>query len=41
MKKAANAAGVPVVNFSETLPEGKTYLQWMTDNVDNVSKALA
>ena len=30
----------PVIDFSETLPEGKTYLQWMTDNVDNVSKVL-
>ncbi|MET3718387.1 zinc ABC transporter substrate-binding protein [Arthrobacter sp. UYEF21] len=40
LKKAAEAAGVPVIDFSETLPEGKTYLQWMTDNVDNVSKVL-
>jgi zinc/manganese transport system substrate-binding protein len=40
LKKAAEAAGVPVVGFSETLPEGKTYLQWMTDNVENISKAL-
>ncbi|MDQ0677833.1 zinc/manganese transport system substrate-binding protein [Arthrobacter pascens] len=40
LKKAAETAGVPVVDFSETLPEGKTYLQWMTDNVDNISKAL-
>lgn len=40
LKKAADAAGVPVIDFSETLPEGKTYLQWMTDNVDNISKAL-
>ena len=40
LKKAAQTAGVPVVDFSETLPEGKTYLQWMTDNVDNISKAL-
>ncbi|GAA1781930.1 zinc ABC transporter substrate-binding protein [Pseudarthrobacter sulfonivorans] len=40
LKKAAEAAGVPVLDFSETLPEGKTYLQWMTDNVDNVSKVL-
>ncbi len=40
LKKAAEAAGVPVVDFSETLPEGKTYLQWMTDNVDNISKVL-
>jgi len=40
LKKAAETAGVPVVDFSETLPEGKTYLQWMTDNVNNVSKIL-
>jgi zinc/manganese transport system substrate-binding protein len=40
LKKAAETAGVPVVDFSETLPEGKTYLQWMTDNVQNISKAL-
>ncbi|WP_104061144.1 metal ABC transporter solute-binding protein, Zn/Mn family [Arthrobacter sp. 4R501] len=40
LKKAAEAVGVPVIDFSETLPEGKTYLQWMTDNVDNVSKVL-
>jgi zinc/manganese transport system substrate-binding protein len=37
LKEAAEGAGVPVVNFSETLPEGKTYLQWMTENVDNLS----
>jgi zinc/manganese transport system substrate-binding protein len=40
LKKTAETAGVPVVDFSETLPEGKTYLQWMTDNVNNVSKIL-
>jgi zinc/manganese transport system substrate-binding protein len=40
LKKAAEAAGVPVVDFNETLPEGKTYLQWMADNVDNISKVL-
>jgi zinc/manganese transport system substrate-binding protein len=41
VKGAAEAAGVPVVDFSETLPEGKSYLQWMTDNVDSLGKALA
>ena len=41
VKDAATAAGVPVVNFSETLPEGESYLQWMTENVDNIGKALA
>ena len=41
VKDAAAAAGVPVVNFSETLPVDKSYLQWMTENVDNIGKALA
>ncbi|HEY8754570.1 MAG TPA: ABC transporter substrate-binding protein, partial [Arthrobacter sp.] len=36
----AESAGVAVIDFSETLPEGKTYLQWMTDNVENISKVL-
>ncbi|PTT63370.1 metal ABC transporter solute-binding protein, Zn/Mn family [Arthrobacter sp. HMWF013] len=40
LKKAAESAGVPVIDFSETLPEGKTYLEWMTDNVENVSNVL-
>lgn len=40
LKKAAETAGVPVVDFTETLPEGKTYLQWMADNVNNISKVL-
>ncbi|MDP9888948.1 zinc ABC transporter substrate-binding protein [Pseudarthrobacter enclensis] len=40
LKKAAEGAGVPVVDFTETLPEGKTYLQWMADNVNNISKVL-
>ena len=41
LKEAAEAAGVPVLDFSETLPDGKSYLQWMTDNVDSIAKALA
>lgn len=40
LKNAAQTAGVPVVDFNETLPEGKTYLQWMTENVGNISKVL-
>ncbi|KRE80001.1 metal ABC transporter solute-binding protein, Zn/Mn family [Arthrobacter sp. Soil763] len=40
LKDAAVAAGVPVVDFSETMPEGKSYLAWMTGNVDNLAKAL-
>ena len=41
VKKAAEAAGVPVVDFTETVPEGKDYLQWMTANVEAMSAALA
>lgn len=40
VKRAAEAAGVPVLNFTETLPDGKDYVQWMTDNVESLSSAL-
>jgi zinc/manganese transport system substrate-binding protein len=38
---AAEAAGIPVVPVTETLPEGKDYLGWMTANVDALANALA
>jgi len=41
LKGAAAAAGVPVLDFSETLPEGKSYLQWMADNVDVIARTLS
>lgn len=41
LKKAAEAAHIPVLNFSETLPEGKSYLQWMGDNVDGITRTLS
>jgi zinc/manganese transport system substrate-binding protein len=37
---AAKANGVPVVSFTETLPPGKDYLTWMSDNVAAVKAAL-
>ncbi|WP_284979707.1 zinc ABC transporter substrate-binding protein [Arthrobacter sp. fls2-241-R2A-200] len=40
VKQAAEAAGIPVVNFSETLPDGKGYVQWMTENVESLTAAL-
>lgn len=41
VKEAANAAGVPVVDVTETLPEGVTsYLDWMTKQVDALASAL-
>ena len=40
LKDAATSAGVPVIDFTETLPAGQTYLQWMNANVDHIDKAL-
>lgn len=40
VKSAADAAGVPVVPVTETLPAGKDYLTWMNDNVDALADAL-
>jgi zinc/manganese transport system substrate-binding protein len=40
LRKAAEASGVPVLDFSETLPEGKTYVEWMSGNVDSIKQAL-
>jgi zinc/manganese transport system substrate-binding protein len=37
---AARTAGVPAVGFTETLPEGKDYVAWMTDNLDAIREAL-
>ncbi|HXD62352.1 MAG TPA: zinc ABC transporter substrate-binding protein [Lacisediminihabitans sp.] len=37
---AAKTAGVPTVGMTETLPEGKDYLSWMTDNLHAVKAAL-
>ncbi|NGO69223.1 metal ABC transporter solute-binding protein, Zn/Mn family [Streptomyces boncukensis] len=39
-KKASQAAGIPVVPVTETLPKGEHYLGWMTANVDALAKAL-
>lgn len=41
VRQAAAAAHVPVVGVTETLPAGKSYLQWMTDNLDALSAALS
>ncbi|MFJ3956491.1 metal ABC transporter solute-binding protein, Zn/Mn family [Arthrobacter sp. NPDC090010] len=40
VRKAAEAAGAPVVSFTETLPDGKDYLGWMNENVHNLQQAL-
>ncbi|MFF5113613.1 metal ABC transporter solute-binding protein, Zn/Mn family [Streptosporangium sp. NPDC000509] len=41
LKKAADDNGIPVVTLTETLPEGKDYIGWMTANLDALQAALA
>jgi len=38
--KLAKSSGVPVVQVTETEPKGKSYLEWMTDQLDQVAQAL-
>jgi len=40
VRRAAEDAGVPVLDFSETLPEGEDYLQWMDANVESIEGVL-
>ena len=37
----AEALPIPVVEFSETVPDGATYLSWMQANIDSLAGALA
>lgn len=37
----AHQSGIPVVGVTETEPPGKTYQQWMADQLDAVAQALA
>jgi zinc/manganese transport system substrate-binding protein len=41
VRTAAEDAGVAVVPFTETLPEGSDYVSWMTANLDALAQALA
>ena len=40
VRDRAAAAGIPVVEMTETLPEGKDYLSWMTEQVNALATAL-
>ena len=40
VRQAAEDAGVPVVEFTETLPDGADYVSWMTANLDALQTAL-
>ncbi|MDL5352088.1 zinc ABC transporter substrate-binding protein [Microbacterium sp. zg-YB36] len=37
---AAETAGIEVVEFTETLPDGTTYIEWMQDNIRALATAL-
>ena len=41
VRDAADEAGVEIVNFTETVPEGEDFLSWMTSNVDGIESVLA
>jgi zinc/manganese transport system substrate-binding protein len=41
VRSAAQAAGVPVVAITETLPRGLTFQRWQLDQVEALQKALA
>jgi zinc/manganese transport system substrate-binding protein len=38
--QVAESNGVPLVRVTETEPSGKNYMQWMSDQLDQVSQAL-
>ncbi|MET4061114.1 zinc/manganese transport system substrate-binding protein [Arthrobacter sp. UYP6] len=40
VRATAEEAGVPVLDFSETLPEGQDYLTWMGSNVASIDDVL-
>ena len=40
MRTIAADAGVPVVGVTETEPQGMTYQQWMTSQLDALARAL-
>ena len=40
VRAAAEEQGLPVVEFTETLPEGTSYLAWMQANLDRLTEAL-
>ena len=40
VRAAAEANEIPVVEFTETMPDGADYVSWMTDNVSAISAAV-
>ncbi|THJ66165.1 ABC transporter substrate-binding protein [Arthrobacter echini] len=40
VRSSADEAGLPVLDFSETLPEGEDYVSWMRANTENIAAVL-
>lgn len=40
IRAIAEEAGVPVLNFTETLPDGMAFIEWMTGNVEAIDATL-
>ena len=40
LKKAAEDAGIPVVDMAETMPKGSSYVDWISGYVDEVNSAI-
>ncbi|MBG6223655.1 zinc/manganese transport system substrate-binding protein [Arthrobacter sp. CAN_A2] len=41
VRSDAGEAGLPVVEFTETLPDGEDYVSWMAGNAESIEAALA
>ncbi len=40
VRSAADDAGLPVLDFSETLPDGEDYVSWMSATTENIAAVL-
>ena len=40
VRAAAEDAGLPVLDFTETIPDSEDYVSWMTSNTDSIEAAL-
>lgn len=41
LRTEADSSGIPIVEVTETMPEGTDYVTWMTETVDAVEQAIA
>ena len=40
VRSVAEEADLPIVEFTETLPDGEDYVSWMAGNTDSIEAAL-